>query len=318
MNSRPSKAAIVAAFAAVYLIWGSTYLGIRVAIETLPPFLMAGFRFLVAGTLLYGWARLRGRAPRPTRTEWRNASIIGGFLLLGGAGGVVWAQQFVPSGLAALLVATVPLFMVLLDWLWAGADRPDGGVLLGLALGFGGVALLVGAPGSAEGAMGIVAGVVILFAALSWATGSIYSRRVPPPATPRLGTAMQMLAGGTLLTAAGIITGEPARVALDAVSLRSAVALGYLIVFGSLIAFSAYVWLLRVTTAARLSTYAYVNPAVALFLGWSLAGEPVSGRMLVGSFVVLTAVMLVTFRGGARKPARRQNPQLARGVGVST
>lgn len=318
MDDRHTRAAVVAAFAAVYLIWGSTYLGIRIAIETLPPFLMAGARFVIAGALLYGWCRLRNGAPPPGRPDWRNAATIGGLLLMGGNGSVVWAQQFIPSGLAALLVATVPLFMVVLEWLWNGAERPGIQTFGGLLLGFCGVLLLVGAPGTAGGTIGVLAGVVILFAALSWATGSIYSRRVEPPPTPRLGTAMQMLAGGGLLTVVGLVSGEAAGLDLAAVSLRSWLALAYLVVFGSLVAFSAYVWLLRVSTPDRVSTYAYVNPAVALFLGWSLAGEPLTARTLLGSAVILVSVVIVTTRrrGGPAVPDMRARP-VARGAAVT-
>lgn len=303
MSGQHSRATVASAFGAVYLIWGSTYLAIRVAIETLPPFLMAGARFLVAGVLLYAWCRLYRGAPRPSRADWRDAAVTGGAMLLGGNGGVVWAEQYIPSGLAALLVATVPLFMVLLEWLWNGTERPNAGIMGGLALGFLGVLILVGAPGTAEGNMGLVAGGVILFAALSWAAGSIYSRRLAPPPTPRLGTAMQMVAGGALLAGTGVASGELGSLALAEVSASSWLALGYLIVFGSLIAFSAYVWLLRTSTPARVATYAYVNPAVALFLGWALAGEPISARTLLGSAVILASVLVVTTRDRRPTPS---------------
>ncbi len=300
MHTGPSRSAVLAAFGAVYLIWGSTYLAIRIALETMPPFLMASSRFLVAGGLLYAWSRSRGRAPAPTRSEWRVATVVGGLLLLGGNGAVVWAEQFVPSGMVALLVATVPLFMVVLEWLWNGGDAPGAQTLAGLVLGFGGVVLLAGEADAASSGVGLVPVAVTLFAALSWATGSIYARRAPAPSAPRLGTAMQMLAGGALLGLVGLMSGEGGQVAASEFSFRSWAALAYLVFFGSIIGFSAYVWLLRVSTPARVSTYAYVNPAVALFLGWALAGEPMTPRILLGSGVVLGSVIVVTTR---RRPS---------------
>jgi drug/metabolite transporter (DMT)-like permease len=290
---------LIAAFGAVYVIWGSTYLAIRFAIETLPPFLMAAVRFITAGVVLYAWARLRGTA-RPTREQWISSIIVGLLLLLGGNGGVVWAEQHVPSGVAALLVAVVPAWMVLLDWLRPGGTRPGNQVVAGLALGFAGVALLAG-PGSLMGGQPIHpagAGVLVL-ASLSWAIGSIYSRHAKRPSTATIATAMQMTAGGVGLLLAGLLAGEAASFEPTAVSARSILAVLYLIVFGSFIGFTAYAWLLRATTPARVSTYAYVNPVVAVLLGWALAGEALTGRMLVAAAVIVTGVALITL---ARKP----------------
>ncbi len=285
---------VIAAFAAVYLIWGATYLFIRFAIETLPPFLMAGTRFLVAGGVLYGVAALSGAA-RPTRAQWGAAALVGGLLLLGGNGGVVWAEQSVPSGLAALLVAMSPLWMAVLDWVRPGGVRPSKGVALGLGLGFAGVILLVGPDELVGGGRvdPIGAGVLIL-ASLSWAAGSIYSRHGQRPASPLLGAGMQMLAGGALLLLVGSASGEWTGFDYRAVSLRSVASLGFLIAFGSLIGFTAYIWLLRVTTVARASTYAFVNPAVAVFLGWALAGEALTLRTLLAAGVIVAAVVVIT------------------------
>jgi len=290
---------LVAAFAAVYLVWGSTYLAIRFAIETLPPFLMAGARFLVAGAVLYGWARLRG-APRPRLLEWRSAAVIGGMLLLGGNGGVVWAQKTVPSGVAAVLVASEPLWIVLLDWLPPRPVRPSGRVLIGLGIGLAGVALLV-APWEASGsAVDPVGAIVIVLAAASWAAGSLYSRRAPLPGSPLAATGMQMLAGGVLLTATGLGAGEAARFDPAAVSAASLAGLAYLVVFGSLVAFTAYVWLLRHAPASQVATYAYVNPVIAVILGWAVAGEALGVRTVVGAAVIVGAVALLSAvrRGG--------------------
>lgn len=283
---------VALAFLAIYLIWGSTYLAIRFAIETLPPFLMAGARFLIAGAVLYAWMRLRG-APRPQGFQWRNTAIVGGLMLLGGNGGVVWSEQLVPSGLAAVLIATSPLWMVVLGWLWRGA-RPSRRVVIGLTLGFSGVVLLVG-PGAlnGQGQVAPLGAAVLILAALSWATGSLFAQRARLPAASLLATAMEMLAGGALLFIAGLVTGEWVRVDLSAVSIRSLLALVYLILFGSLVGFSAYTWLLRVTTIARASTYAYVNPVVAVFLGWALAGETLTLQTLLATAVIVAGVMLI-------------------------
>jgi drug/metabolite transporter (DMT)-like permease len=295
-DSRPSRLQVILAFAAVYIIWGSTYLAIRFAIETLPPFVMAGVRFLVAGGALYLWARARG-AERPRLVHWRSAAIVGGFLLLGGNGLVVWAELQVPSGLAALLVATTPLWMVLFDGLRRG-ERPSAWVLGGIALGLVGVALLVG-PGRVTGLMSgrgadPLGALALLGASLSWATGSIYSRSAPLPASPALGTAMEMLCGGAFLLLLGLLSGQGTQIDLGAVSARSLLAFGYLIVFGSLIGFTAYIWLLGVAPPAIVSTYAFVNPVVAVLLGWALAGEPVSSRTIMAMALIVAAVIVIT------------------------
>jgi len=284
---------LVIAFAAIYLIWGSTYLAIRIAIETLPPFLMAGVRLTVAGILLYGWARWRG-APRPVRSNWLAAGVVGGLMPLGGNGGVVWAEQRVPSGLTAVLIATVPLWIAILEWVRSGA-RPGGRVAGGLIMGMAGIALLVG-PGELAGGKGIdlLGAAVLLLASLSWAMGSLYSRRARLPSSPLLATAMEMLAGGLLLLLAGLIAGQAADFDPARISLQSVVALCYLIVFGSLVAFTAYVWLLRVTLPSHAATYAYVNPVVAVFLGWAVGGEPLTARTLLAAAIIVGAVVIIT------------------------
>ena len=293
----PSRAKLVTAFAAVYILWGSTFLAIRYAVATLPPFLMAGTRHLLAGAVLYPLARLRS-GERPTRANWSAAALLGTLLLFGGNGGVSWAEQYVPSGVAALLVATVSLWMVLLEWLRPGGARPTWRVITGLALGFAGLALLVGPVELSGGPAGRgrvdpVGAMVLLLASLSWATGSILSRRLQLPRHPLLGTAMQSLAGGALLILVGLLSGQGMALHLSAVSLRSALALGYLVVFGSLLGFSAYTWLLRAAPPARVATYAYVNPVVAMLLGWALAGERLTLRTLVAAAVIVVAVVLV-------------------------
>jgi len=291
----PTRAQLFTAFAAVYVLWGSTYLAIRLAVETLPPFLMAGARHLIAGLILYPLARARS-GEQPTRANWLAAALMGALLLLGGNGGVSWAEQFVPSGVAALLVATVSLWMVLIEWLRPGGVRPAPQVIAGLVLGFAGVALLVGPAnffGGAGGRVHPVGAIVLVCASLSWATGSIFSRRLHLPHAPLLGTAMQCLAGGALLILAGLSTGQGSAVRWESVSLRSVLSLGYLVVFGSLLGFSANTWLLRVAPPARVATYAYVNPVVAVLLGWGFAGERLALRTLVAAAVIIGAVVLV-------------------------
>ncbi|GAC1517373.1 MAG: drug/metabolite exporter YedA [Gemmatimonadaceae bacterium] len=298
-RSEPTRAKVIAAFLAIYLIWGSTYLAIRFAVETLPPFLMVGVRFLVAGTLLYAWSRLRG-ARAPTLIQWRSAAIIGGLLLMVGNGGVVWAEQRLPSGLTALLVV-VPFWMVVLEWVRPRGRRPSGAVLAGLALGLAGLALLVGPDAfHGVGTVDPVGAVVVVFASLAWAGGSLYSRSAPLPASPLLTTGMEMLAGGALLTIGAIALGEPRTLHPALVSARSLGALLYLITFGSLLGFTAYVWLLKVAAPAKVATYAYVNPVVAVYLGWALAGEAVSPRTGIAAAIIIAAVALITLE---RKPA---------------
>jgi drug/metabolite transporter (DMT)-like permease len=294
---------IALALAAVYVIWGSTYLAMAMAIETIPPFFMAGARYLTAGILLYAWVRYRG-APRPTRIHWRSALLIGGLLLFGGNGGVVWAEQKVPSGIAALLVSMVPLWMVFMEWLRPGGSRPGWKVLIGVTLGFAGLILLVRpAAGLAINRTGVA---ILLVATLSWAWGSLRSRHVSLPDSPLLATAMEMLGGGALLVLGGLVTGETAQLHLAQVSLRSSLALVYLITFGALVGFTAYVWLLRVASPVLVGTYAYVNPIVAVFLGWLVLGEPLTVRTLIAAGVIISGVVLITLSRRAPAPQERQ------------
>jgi drug/metabolite transporter (DMT)-like permease len=289
-------------------VWGSTYLAIRVAVQTLPPFLMASVRFLVAGGVLYAWAILRGDrgGDRPRAVHWRSAAIIGTALLLGGNGGVVWAEQRVDSGIAALLVATVPLWMVVLAWL-ALRERVGWREMLGIAVGFAGIVLLIRPQGS--GGIDPWGAGALVFASLSWAAGSLYARKAPLPSRPLVGTAMEMLCGGVALGIAGIVTGEFGRIDLSGVSAESLWGLGYLIVFGSLVGFSAYAWLLRVARTSLVSTYAYVNPVVAVLLGWAILSEPVTSQTLVaGGIIVVAVALIVTARARARSEGEEGHP----------
>jgi drug/metabolite transporter (DMT)-like permease len=311
---QPPRWQVILAFALIYVIWGSTYLAIRFAIETIPPFLMAGVRFVTAGAILYGLSAMWG-APRPTWGPWKGAAVLGALLLLGGNGGVTWAEQKVPSGIAALMVATVPFWVTVLDWLRPGGTRPGGRVIVGLLLGLAGIALLIGPDALLGGGnVDAVGAVVLVLASLSWAAGTLFSRQSAGrlPASPWQLTAMEMLSGGAFLLVAGLITGEAGRVDLAAVSARSVLALAYLIVFGALVGFSAYIWLLRVTTPTRAATYAYVNPVVAVFLGWALASEEITGQTIVAAGVIIAAVVIITTYKGKQvqpnvnPPARTQ------------
>ena len=305
VSATPSKPLLVLAFATIYVIWGSTYIGIKYAIETLPPFLMSGARFLLAGALLGGWALASG-AERPTWKHWRSAAIVGALLFLVGNGGVVYAELYIASGMAALLVATEPLWIVLLDWLRPGGTCPSIKTMIGLTIGFAGVWLLIdsglsdggGEAGHGGAGGGAILGAsMVIVAAFSWAVGSLYSLRAALPASPSLTSGMQMLVGGGLLTLAGTFSGEWTRLNLSGASIVSVGAFLYLVVFGSIIAFTAYSWLLRVASPARVSTYAYVNPAVAVLLGWALAGEAVTTRTIIAAAVIVLSVMLIVSRG---------------------
>lgn len=300
----PATSTLVLAFASIYLIWGSTYLAIRFVVETIPPFLMLAARFLTAGAVMYAYLRLRGYEA-PTPRQWRGATVVGGLLLLGGTGAVAWSEQWIPSGLAALLVSMVPIWMVLLDWIGPARRRPSRAVLTGLFLGLGGVALLVGPVDLGEaGRMQFLGSIAVVFGTLSWAAGSVYGQRFALPASPRMTAAVQMSMGGLLLGVAGTALGEWARLDVGAVSLRSLLSLAYLIVFGSWIAFAAYVFLLRHATPARVGSYAYVNPVVAMLLGWALADEPLSARTLLAAAVIIAGVVLIVTRRRPSRPAR--------------
>ena len=302
------KLKIWLAMLSVYIFWGSTYLAIRFAVETMPPFLMAASRFLIAGAILYLWRRAAGD-PAPARLEWRSAAVVGLLLLLGGNGGVVWAEQRVVSGIAALIVGSAPLWMVLADALRPGGVRPNLQTMVGVLVGFGGIMLLIG-PGEFGNGGGLDrAGVIVLLiASFFWAMGSLYSRQARLPASPLLGTGMEMLLGGVGLLLAGTLTGEWSRLDLAAISARSLWGLAYLVVFGSLVGFASYTWLLRVAPTPLVSTYAYVNPLIAVFIGNLLAQEPLTPRILISALVIVSSVALINT---SRKTAARKPSQVA-------
>lgn len=280
-----------AALGTIYVVWGSTFLAIAVVVRDLPPFLSMAMRHLVAGGLLFAWAWSRRRGSvRLGAREWGAALVFGGLLFLIGHGGLAWAQQDVPSGIAALLVGTIPLWFAVLAW-FAFGERLGGRALAGLVLGFAGLALLVD-PSGEEGAEPIGAAVIAL-GAFAWAAGSLAARRLPLPSDTLLSAAMGMLAGGTLLAVASIVGGEldDAHFTADALW-----ATAYMVVVGSLIGFSAYVWLLKVAPASTVSTYAYVNPVIAVLLGWAFNDEVITVRTLVAGAAIVVGVALMVSR----------------------
>jgi drug/metabolite transporter (DMT)-like permease len=304
MNSKPSsnppRILLLSAFVAIYVIWGSTYLAIRVAVETLPPFLMAACRFLVAGSLLMVWLRIAG-APWPAAQTWRNAAIVGTLLLVGGNGLVVWAEQSVTSSLTALLIALAPVWFALLEWVRPGGSAPGLKTSVGILVGFAGVMLLLSGENVNGTAtvppLGIAA---ILVAGMCWAAGSLVSKHCSRVESPWMNAAAQMVCGGAGLLLIGSILGEWPEVQFGRFSSNSLWALAYLIVVGSWIGFSAYVWLLKVSTPARVSTYAYVNPVIAVFLGWVWLDEPVGARVFWAALVIVLGVAIITMPGWGR------------------
>ena len=281
------------AYAAVYLIWGSTFFAIRIGIESMPALLLPALRHLSIGLAFYPTFRHLSKE-KPTALQWRTAIVTGCLLLFMGNGMVSWAEKIVPSGIAALLVATVSLWMVLVDWLRPCGTRPVPRVLVGLLLGFAGLSLLVG-PKSLGGSDRInpFGTLILVMASFAWAAGSVYSKHHSQPNSPLLGVAMQCIAGGIALLLAATLSGELRGFRWAQVTHRSWTALLYLAVFGSGVGFSAYVYLLKHSAPTRVGTYAFVNPVVALFLGWSLGGEPLTVRTILASATILAAVLLV-------------------------
>jgi drug/metabolite transporter (DMT)-like permease len=294
MTAHVSKAKLLAAFAAIYFIWGSTYLFIKFAIESVPPFMVGASRFWVAAAILYIWGRLSS-GTKPNGKHWREGLILGVFLLGVGNGCVVWSQQHVASGIAALIVAIVPLLVVLIEWLRPGGKRPSTAAIIGVLIGLAGIALLVG-PSAFLGAGDInpLASLVLLAGSLSWSAATVFAKRASVPDSPPLASAIQLVGGALSLTIVSALAGEFGRVELSEIPLKATLSIAYLVIFGSVIAFSAYSWLMRVASPTKISTYAYVNPIVAMLLGWAVADEEMSVRVLVAAAIVLAGVMLIT------------------------
>jgi drug/metabolite transporter (DMT)-like permease len=290
----PSRISIILAFAALYLIWGSTYLGIRVAVETMPPFLMAGMRFAIAGGLLFLVLLLR-KASWPSAVQWRDQTVIGLLLLLGGNALVTWAEQHTPSGITTLILGASPILLMALDWLRPGGKRPTRALLAGLIVGILGIALLLGPGGIPPGYRPRPVDLGVLFlASLSWWVGSLYSKHCKSRTPLLMASAMQMVVGSSSMLLTGWLLGEGRRLHFASVSPPSWLAFGYLVVAGSIIAYPVYVWLLEHSTPAKVSTYAYVNPVVAVILGWAILGEPLNFRIFVAASVIIGAVAIIT------------------------
>jgi drug/metabolite transporter (DMT)-like permease len=301
--ARRSPAAVVAALTTVYLVWGSTYLAIRVADRTIPPLLMSSVRFLIAGTALYVFAS-RGRA-RPTLRQWGAAAIVGAGLLLIGNGGVAWAETRIESGLAALVIAMIPLWVALMDRVFFGR-RLSPAAVAGLVVGFGGVALLVRPGGGGD----VLPMLLLVGAAAGWAAGSLYARGAALPKSPLLSASMQMLSAGVFLGIAGLSTGEASDVSVDSFSAKPVIAVVYLALIGSIVAFSAYAWLLKNVRISIVATYAFVNPVVAVVLGTIFLSEPLGWtRIIAGAAIVVAVVLIVTARAPAEKPVTGEAPE---------
>jgi drug/metabolite transporter (DMT)-like permease len=303
-SSQPaSKTALWAAILSIYIVWGSTYLAMRIGVQTIPPFVMAGVRFILAGGILLISQLLRGQ-PMPSLRQWRSAAIVGLFLLLGGNGMVVWAEQYVPSGFAALLVGMTPLWLVILEVIFY-RRRPSLPVLAGVLIGLAGMVVLIG-PSQLTGLHGdvnLLGGIAVVLGALSWAGGSLYSRGAQLPDNAFLYNGMEMLSGGVALLLLATVTGEWSRLNIAAISLNSWLGFLYLVFFGSLIGFSSYTWLLRSGAPTMLvSTYAYVNPVVAVVIGNLLAQEPLTPRVILAALVIVSGVVLITFTGKKKAP----------------
>lgn len=302
--SDPQQARRYLAFFLIYFIWGSTYLAIRYAVITIPPFLMAGMRFFAAGLLMYIFLRWRG-VPNPSWGQWWRLGVVGTFLFLGGNGLVVWAEQYIESSLAALLVATLPLWLLVLDWLWAGGRPPQWLALIGIALGIAGTVVLVGPEQlmqaeALQDPIEIVAASVVVFASVLWAIGSIYTKKFPLPRSIFMSAACEMVGGGLALLLVSAWQGEWSHFTPAQVSSASFAGWAYLFVFGSMIAISAYAWLLQNASAASISTYAFVNPVVALALGFLIADETINARILTGAGIILAGVVLVVTSSSKR------------------
>jgi drug/metabolite transporter (DMT)-like permease len=300
------KTRIWLALLTLYIAWGTTYLAIRYAVDTIPPFFMSGTRFLIAGLVLVAWRRLAGDPP-PTRLQWRSAAIIGMFLLVGGIGGVTLAEMYVPSGITALLVAATPLWVTLIEVIRTKGNRPAWQSLAGLFIGLLGIFILIDPFSTAGGRAGYsMFGIgLVLLAGLSWSVGSIYSHSAPLPASPLLGSGMELLAGAAGSYMVGLVLGEARQLDLSAISVQSLAGLGYLIVIGSLVGYVCYTWLLRVAPISMVVTYSYVNPLVAVVLGSLLAGEALTNSALVAIPLILVAVGLIHWRQTGAKPVSR-------------
>ena len=299
-----SPVRIAVALVTLYVVWGSTYLAIRVAVETIPPLTQSAVRFLIAGALLYAATIRSGDAAgdRPGRREWRDAAIIGGLLLAGGNGLLAIGEQTVPSGIAALIIATLPLWVAILGRIFFGVHLTRT-IVAGTVIGFAGVVVLVW-PTGGSGGLDPFGVAVVLLSPVFWATGSLFSRTAHVPRRPLVGTAMQMLAGSAVLFVLAVATGDIFQVRFAEITTASLAAVGYLILVGSLVGYTAYIWLLRVAPISLVSTYAFVNPVIAVLLGALVLAEPLEPRTLAaGAIIVLAVAVIVRARAGESRRA---------------
>jgi drug/metabolite transporter (DMT)-like permease len=314
-TTRPPAWKTVLAFAIIYFVWGSTFLAIRVGVREVPPFLLAGMRFLAAGVILYAWMRVKGAAS-PTWREWRSATLLAVLIFVFDYGLLFWAERRVPSGVAAVMMATIPVFMTLSEIVFLGTQRLSIRLAVALLVGLGGVAVLVSrSAGFGEGAIDTAGALALVFGAISWSVASALTRKVTLPASKSMSSAAQMFAGGILLTLVAAALGEFRAFHPQAVSRTAWLALAYLIVAGSVVAFTAYVWLIHHESPTKVGTYAYVNPVVAVALGYFFGGEAVGLRTLLGTLLVLVSVVVITTtpkkkleRGTAIKEAQLTDP----------
>jgi len=288
------KTKVWIALLALYIVWGSTYLAIRFSVETIPPFLHASIRFLISGAILFLWRRAAGDAI-PTKSNWKSAAIVGTLLLLGGNGLVALAEKNIPSGIAALVISTSPFWLVLFESLRSGGTKPNWQSIIGLVIGFGGVFLLIGPEEitGSEQQFNTFSVILLLIAPFLWSLGSIYARGADMPKSTLISTGMQMLAGSVALFVVSVVTGELNGFSFGEVSMRSWWGLIYLITFGSLVGFVSYGWLLHNAPVSLTSTYAYVNPVVAVILGWLLASEALDTRIVIASAIIIGSVILI-------------------------
>ena len=298
-ESQVTTTKLILAFAAIYFIWGSTYLAMRYAIQTLPGFLMAAVRFMLAGSILFAWAWRQGSRPYGPKS-WRGAFVAGFMLLLMGNGTVVLAVHWVPSGVTALLLSTTALWVAILEWVLPGGRHPGGQVSAGILLGFLGIVMLIGVGDFRSGTLDVLGVGILALSSISWAAGSIYARNANVSASPLMTSGMQMFFGGFLLLVAGILNGDLRLLTLDTISGKSVMAFLYLTFFGSIVAFTAYSWLVKAASPSRAITSSYVNPVVAILLGWALADEPLTYRMMLAMLTILLGVAVITT---AKKPA---------------
>jgi drug/metabolite transporter (DMT)-like permease len=303
MTLSSQKTKILIAFACTYFIWGSTYLAIKIGLETMPPFLMAGIRNLAAGIVLYSFERVRGHK-NPTGKQLLNGIIIGFFMLLIGNGFLTFAELRVPSGLTALLVSSSPMWFLLFEWLKPHGEKPKPWVISGVILGFGGIALLIAPDKYSSTNVDLLGAGILIFSSISWVIGSLISKEADIPKSPFMTTSLQMMAGGLFMLCTSFIMGEYHGLNILNFSLRSILAMTYLAIFGSLIAFSAYIWLLRILPPALVSTSSFVNPAVAVFIGWALGGEEITVKIILATLIIILAVIIITINN-----LKKQSPQ---------